>query len=312
MREHRIFLFGKFQAVFGSDNSSTFVSNANFWNLLYFLILHKGPHSRDKVASTLWRNWPAEQAKKYLRQSLWQLQKGLADWQLSVDELIVVDSDWVQINPNLNIWVDAIHFEQVYTRIRGLHLDQIQQKDINQLKANVDLYTADLLENLNEDWCILERERFRHMFLVSLDLLMNLYEGYGQFDLAIEQGMKSLLHNPVREHTYQNLMRLQALQGDRKTAIKLYDMCQKVLKEELGVTPSDETMALCKQIREGTCLSDPKKINKEQKFKREPEIVTPQYGMAELTNHVIDLKRKINDLQKKLESHLQRIDNLIN
>ena len=48
--------------------------------LLCYLVLHRGrSHTREALSRLLWPDAPDGQAKKYLRQTLWQLQTTLAE-----------------------------------------------------------------------------------------------------------------------------------------------------------------------------------------------------------------------------------------
>ncbi len=46
-------------------------------------------------------------------------------------------------------------------------------------------------------------------------------------------------------------MRLLALSGRRSEALAQYQTCRRLLAEELGIEPSQETMQLYEQIRDG-------------------------------------------------------------
>ena len=51
-----------------------------------------------------------------------------------------------------------------------------------------------------------------------------------------------------RESGYRRLMRMLDRKGDRADAIRVYLECSRLLKQELGVSPSDETEGLYREI----------------------------------------------------------------
>ena len=51
------------------------------------------------------------------------------------------------------------------------------------------------------------------------------------------------------EVAYQGLMRALAAQGDRASALRVYDGLVKLLDRELGVDPDPQTTSLCSMIR---------------------------------------------------------------
>ena len=52
---------------------------------------------------------------------------------------------------------------------------------------------------------------------------------------AIGYAQLRLRHDPLHEASYQHLMRLHALSGDRASALRVYYTCTTVLKRELGM-----------------------------------------------------------------------------
>ena len=51
------------------------------------------------------------------------------------------------------------------------------------------------------------------------------------------------------------MIRLYALDGDRAAALAQYRDCVRMLSQELGVPPVDETAALFEQVSEGTLVA---------------------------------------------------------
>jgi DNA-binding SARP family transcriptional activator len=49
---------------------------------------------------------------------------------------------------------------------------------------------------------------------------------------------------PFRETGYRRLMQLLRDQGNRAEALRVYERCRRLLRDELGVSPSSETEAL--------------------------------------------------------------------
>jgi hypothetical protein len=60
-----------------------------------------------------------------------------------------------------------------------------------------------------------------------------------------------LLLEPLLEDAWRRLMRLHALRADRGAAIEAFERCERVLKDELGLRPSAETIALMRAIESG-------------------------------------------------------------
>ena len=77
-----------------------------------------------------------------------------------------------------------------------------------------------------------------------------------QFIAGIEATRRLLSIEPWHEAGHRQLMKLLAADGQRSAALAQYETCQRLLAEELGVGPSEETTKLYEQIREGALSRD--------------------------------------------------------
>jgi DNA-binding SARP family transcriptional activator len=59
-----------------------------------------------------------------------------------------------------------------------------------------------------------------------------------------------LENDRAHEDAYRLLMRAHAALGERSSALRIYTRCVAVLREELGVEPLPETVALYNTLRE--------------------------------------------------------------
>ena len=246
----KISLFGRL-CVQGDDDTLPGLDARKAQELLcYTLLFAERPHYREKLANLLWENSSPALSKQYLRQTLWQLQSSLGDDSSNGSGLLIVESDWVRINPDADYWADVAEFEQAYARSRGTRGSELDDEKANALEKAVCLYRGDLLENWYQDWCILARERFQSMYLAMLDKLMSYCEAHQDFDRGIDYGDQILNIDVARERTYRRLMRLRCLAGDRTGAIRQFERCKEVLDHELGVEPAGQTVALYERIRD--------------------------------------------------------------
>ena len=204
-------------------------------SLLAYLILHQiNPQSREKLATIYWGDTSDERARHSLRTALATLRKIIGE------ELFISNNETVQLNPNLSIWVDAIEIQKI-----AKNKEQIGLPDLLQA---IGLYKGDLLENFYDDWIIREREQFQELYLELLLHVTQIMRSRSEYKQAIEYAKKALLKDPVNERTHQQLIFCHLASGDREAAIKQYEACRYNLREELGVEPSSETIALYQWI----------------------------------------------------------------
>lgn len=243
----RISLFGRFQAL-PHDASRSGLEKRKGQELLAYLLLYRDrPHPRETLAGLLWGDMPTGQSKKYLRQTLWQINAALQNG--SHNPILQVEAEWVFLHETQDLWVDAVVFEEMVNRLErvaGQDLDSDAARDLQDI---VSLYQGELLEGWYQDWCIYERERFQTMYLAMLDKLMLYFEAHQEYETGHAYGMRILKYDRARERTHRRLMRLLYLAGDRTGALRQYERCVAALAEELNVKPSERTRQLYDQVR---------------------------------------------------------------
>jgi DNA-binding SARP family transcriptional activator/TolB-like protein len=212
--------------------------------LLAYLALQRGrPIGRDQLATLLWGDSSTEQARQSLRQALASLRSALGP---EADSLLAADNTAVQLTQSREIMLDATRFEAA---CRSARLDDLETADA--------LYRDDLLAGLNilvepfNRWATMERQRFLAMRLDLLQHLAVAQAEAGRMDDAIESCRRLTVLDPLREEAHRLSMRLLASTGRRSAALRQYEDCARLLREELGVDPDDETSALAQAIRTG-------------------------------------------------------------
>lgn len=249
MGNMRISLFGKLR-VRSSDEITINLEPRRAEELLCYLLLYRHRlHEREKLGALLWPDAPPGYSKRYLRQTLWQLQSALNHTEQPEAHLLVVDYEWIGINPCLAYWLDVALFEQTFAAVEDRPGQALCAQQADQLRQAVQLYQGDLLEGWYQDWCIYERERFQAMYLSLLDKLLGYSEAHAEYETGLDYGAQILRYDRAREQTHRQLMRLHYLAGNRTAAIHQYDACVAALRDELDVAPAKETVTLYKQIR---------------------------------------------------------------
>ncbi|HYV11954.1 MAG TPA: BTAD domain-containing putative transcriptional regulator [Pyrinomonadaceae bacterium] len=218
--------------------------------LLSYLLIHRDrPHSREALASLLWGDTSTEKSKKYLRQALWHLHAALNSDSENSSDVLMVDHDWLSLNPCSNLWTDVADFERAFSAAEGIPGRQLDAETARGLKDAVTLYNDDLLPGYYQDWILFERERLQNMYLLMLDKLIVYLQFRGEYEVAQGYGATILRYDPARERTHRQLMHLYSLGGDRTSALRQFERCAQALKQELGVKPERKTVELYERIK---------------------------------------------------------------
>ena len=304
MRQLRIRLFGKLSVRSNGQPVEGF-EGCKCREIFSYLLLNRHiPHPREALAALLWGDSTTSQSKKYLRQTLWQIQTNLQQQtRAGTPGLLLADDDWVQVNPTADLWLDVATFESAYNKARGVQGDVLDASQAEALREAVGLYRGDLLEGCYRDWCLHERERLQSNYLIMLDKLMSWCEVNRHYEAGLCYGQVALRFERARESTHRRLMRLYYLAGDRTSALRQYARCAAALSEELGVDPARRTTQLYEQIRADEFRNS---VSVPVTSRLVPEPLTPP--LPEVVNHLHQVRAALADIQRGLQRDIQVVD----
>lgn len=268
--------------------------------LLCYLLVHRDrPRNREQLSELLWPGGAPERTRKYLRQALWQLQHVRDDARPTTPRLVVTDGTWVRINPAAAVDLDLDRFEDAYTRCGVPGGAALDRESAATLGAAVQLYRGDLLEGWYQDWCRLERDRFRNMFQSMLDRLLAHSTACGEYQAGEAYGLRSLRYDPARERTHRALMELYLAAGEQGAALRQFRACHDALGTELGVRPSRETVALHERVRRAS--GDPER----------PEQAARLAPVSDLLDRLRDVRGALADIERQVTRDIRTIEVLL-
>jgi DNA-binding SARP family transcriptional activator len=197
-----------------------------------FLALNRRPLLRQYVAGTLWLDTPDERAHANLRSTLWRLHRCNGG---------LVEARGHQLQLGTRVAVD-LHEAQLLAR-RALD-GTTGESPLGLLPA----LAGDLLPDWYEDWLWIEREQFRQLRLRALDALCEQLMREGRTGEALEAGLAALAGEPLRESAHRALVRVHLAEGNIAEAIRQYRLCRSLLREQLGLGPSEQMEALLRGV----------------------------------------------------------------
>ncbi len=250
----RIRLFGKFYAAQG-DQVLTGLDARKIQELFCYLLLYRDrPHPRETLAGHLWGESSTVQSKKALRQAIWHLQSALdgPEGAPRAVPILLVDPEWISINPAADIELDVCQFEEICTELSAVLGVELTVPQAEQLRAAVELYQDDLLIGCYQDWCLFERERLQNLFLAVLEKLVSYCEMQHDYAAGMQYGERILRIDRAHERTHRRMMRMLYLQGDRTSALRQYQRCVATLDADLGVGPTERTQQLYRELAADT------------------------------------------------------------
>src|SRR2546429_590463 len=89
-----------------------------------------------------------------------------------------------------------------------------------------------------------EPEVVRHKLRDALRMLTLAYERLGEYEKSIESARRAVAREPLCEEAHADLMRIHARLRQSSAALRQYRELERILAEEIGEQPSEETRNL--------------------------------------------------------------------
>lgn len=193
-------------------------------DLVKLLALSPGRRlAREQVAEALWPGADPSAASGNVRKAAFHARRSLGCY-----DGILLAGGSVQLFPDQDVVVDAATFTATAAQAHG-HAEAA--------RAAAALYSGDLLpDDLYAEWCRGERQRLRLMYIDMLTIG--------------EQWGRLVDVDPANERAHLEIMRAHLANGDRRGALRRYELMRTALRDELGVLPGEVSVELYERALE--------------------------------------------------------------
>jgi DNA-binding SARP family transcriptional activator len=224
--------------------------------LLAFLALDPGrAHPRAALAALFWPELERATALANLRLVLHNLRQKLT----SADPehaALQVSRDAVVLRADADLGIDAARFFAPTPACTAMPPPGLCDACLADMEDTAGLYRGEFLERFAlpdcpefEDWLQAQRETLLQRALSRLSVLADHHARVGAHQRALPFAQRFLELDPWNEHALRRVMRIMALSGQRDAALAQHDKWCRIVDDELGLSPSDETRALAQSIR---------------------------------------------------------------
>lgn len=214
--------------------------------LLFFLLVN-GPLTKERIGLEFWPDVSEAQLRGRFRTALYQLRRALGG-----TEWVLYRNDRYEFNRALDYWFDVEAFEnQLDDAARVIDADTSAAAD--RLERAIKLYQGEFLEGESPgEWAQELRDRLRRRYFDALLTLGRLYTGRDAHAAAADIYRRAVNFDNLSEQAYRELARSLAVEGDRAGALRCVDELADILRRELDVEPSPETLALRAELQRKT------------------------------------------------------------
>lgn len=216
--------------------------------LAAYLFYHTGGRiPRAKLAGLFWPEANEQRASASLRNALHTLQSAFS--RAGKGDVLRITRDTVCATDSAACEVDARRFE-IAARAA---LSADDESDLADLVSAVTFYRGELLSGTDgglldvEAWCLPERERLRNMYTSALSALVKYLSKANLPHAALDYAVRWRDADPLSEEASGALMRLYGETGQPARVAEEYERCHIALRQELGVSPSEQTVRTWKE-----------------------------------------------------------------
>jgi predicted ATPase len=251
MSGYQLFLFGAPRIEVNQEQVA--IDTRKALALLAFLMVSGEPQSRDTVATFLWPESDQRSARAALRRTLSTLRRALHK------DMLDFGREVIALKPASGLLCDVmafrIHLDDC--KSHGHPADQVCFRCQAPLAEAADIYRGDFLAGFSlrdsvefDNWQFLQAERLRRELAGVLDRLVIIHAEQRDYSAALKYARRWLSLDQLNEAAHRTLINLYALNGQRNAALRQYRECVRILDQELGVAPLDETTQLYENVKE--------------------------------------------------------------
>ncbi|MCL6602117.1 MAG: response regulator [Paenibacillus sp.] len=212
--------------------------------LFAYLLIHKGRFiSRARLVEDIFNGMPQKNAETYLNTTVYQLRKVLE--LCGLKESLLSDNNHYALSLN-QVSVDTLNFEEGCKE-----LSVVEERTIEQAMELEQMYTGDLFGERGFSWAWSEVSRLSLMYTALVQRLCGALLDKGDTHTAIRLLKKLISRNELDEEPRMLLMRAFALQKNKEAIDQQYLQFKNTLHQEIGISPSLETISLYAQLISG-------------------------------------------------------------
>lgn len=188
--------------------------------------------TRTATAGHLWPDAPEDHAHGSLRSALWRLNK-------AAPGLVEASGTCLQLAGDVR--VDVRDLSAWSRRVVSVEdPDDVALPDTSLL--------GDLLPGWYDDWVLVERERLRQLRLQALEAVADRLLSRGRHGEALQAALAAVTAEPLRESAHRLVVRTHLAQGNVAQAVRAYELFRTMLRDELGVSPSETMSRLVQHV----------------------------------------------------------------
>jgi DNA-binding SARP family transcriptional activator len=210
--------------------------------------------AKEVLMELFWPGADPDAARNNLNVVIYGLRKSLRNSYVDFSHILYQEDRYL-LNPEMQIWLDFEEFAKLFQEAREFEQSGQPERAMQLYQAAELLYQGEFLaEDRYEDWLIHQRQELQDKYMSLLERLSRYYYDAGAYSMCVTCWRQMLGVDSCYEDAHRQLMRFYYRQGQIHLALRQYHQCVEALKEELDITPTEETKLLAEKIRQNRVL----------------------------------------------------------
>jgi DNA-binding SARP family transcriptional activator len=218
-------------------------------DILCFIISRRHHRaSKDTIIDTFWGETDFDVVEKNFHPTISHIRKALNNNQtLKQNFLLYRDGDY-QLNSEFSYRIDIEEFDRLLAEGENARRARKFDDCVRAYESALALYRGDFMQGSYEPWVEDQRSYYREQYLRMLEALAGVAETSEDWPKAMQLAQRIIREDQFREDIHCLVMKAHASMGNRGAAREHFEGLKRLLQNELGVEPSQETKKLYQQL----------------------------------------------------------------
>lgn len=246
-----IYAFGKFRVFCGGREVGDENWKTRKSKYLFAYLACQGDRDvpDEKLMELFWPDHDPDKARQNLYSALSHIRKALEGYLPEYDKVVVSHKGFYRINASLHYTVDVREFDRYYDSASQATRAGNVDEAVGAFQRSESLYQGEFLEGYYSDWALQYRDDYERKYQDLLNRLMSHFAQKGRSQVVLDYCQKLLTLDSCDQEAHLNLMKAYVALGKPEQAVRQYQQCCQVLKNELNLSPSPEIASLYLSIK---------------------------------------------------------------
>ena len=228
--------FGRSQIkIRGKTITSADLKTQTARDLFFFILAHPEGVTKEEIGEAFWPDADEDTIKLRFKNSIYRLRRAIGP------ETITYLDNYYRFNRALDYDYDVDTLQAELDLARN---SKESAEMMDHYRAALSSYHGKFLPKIDQEWIIGEREKYHLAFMTASHELGNLYMRAGKYAQALAVANRALEEDNYNEVFHRSAMAAYSALDDRPAVVRQFEKCKRILKKELDIDPSPQTISL--------------------------------------------------------------------